>query len=78
MAAALRSFLREHLRALQQLLLTLAQLHQALRAVDGDRLERLAVSDRLHGDTGLELGAVGAADPHRWEPHSGAVQGIRS
>jgi hypothetical protein len=31
-------------------------------------LERLAATDRLHGDLGLELGAMGAAFAHRWEP----------
>jgi hypothetical protein len=36
-------------------------------------LERLAATDRLHGDLGLELGAMGAAFAHRWNPLSGAV-----
>ena len=27
-----------------------------------------ANTDRLHGDLGLELGAVGAAFAHQWEP----------
>ena len=31
-------------------------------------LESLASTDRLHGDLGLELGTVGAAFAHRWEP----------
>lgn len=32
-----------------------------VRAVGGDLLERIATTDRLHGDLGLELGAVGSA-----------------
>jgi len=45
--------------------------------VGGDLLDRLAATDRLHGDPGLELGAVGAALAHRWEPLSGAVPRLR-
>jgi hypothetical protein len=45
--------------------------------VRGDLLDRLAAADRLHGDLGLELGTVGAALAHRWEPHSGAVPRLR-
>jgi len=45
--------------------------------VSGDLLDRLAATDRLHGDPGLELGAVGAALAHRWEPRSGAVPRLR-
>ena len=59
--------------ALQQLLLPLARLDQVLRAVSGDLLERLATTDRLHGDPGLELGAVGSAFALGWEPLSGVV-----
>jgi hypothetical protein len=33
-----------------------------------DPLNRLAATDRLHGDPGLEPGAVGATLAHRWEP----------
>ena len=44
-----------------------------LRADSGDLLGRLATSARLHGDVGLELGAVGAAFAHGWGPLSGAV-----
>jgi hypothetical protein len=36
--------------------------------VSGDLLDRLAATDRLHGDPGLELGTVGAALAHWWEP----------
>ena len=36
--------------------------------ISGDLLERLAATDRLHGDLGLELGAMGAAFAHGWEP----------
>ena len=45
--------------------------------VGGDLLDRLAATDRLHGDPGLELGTVGAALAHRWEPRSGAIPGLR-
>jgi hypothetical protein len=51
-------------------LLPLAHLDQALRDVGGDLLERLATTDRLHGDLGLEFGAKGAPFAHRWEPPS--------
>jgi len=45
--------------------------------VGGDLLDRLAATDRLHGDPGLELGAVGAALTHWWGPRSGAVPRLR-
>jgi len=45
--------------------------------VSGDLLDRLAATDRLHGDTGLELKAVGSALAHWWEPRSGAVPRLR-
>jgi hypothetical protein len=32
--------------------------------VGSDLLDRLAATDRLHGDPGLELGTVGAALTH--------------
>jgi hypothetical protein len=54
--------------ALQQLLLPLADLDRVDGVVGGDLLDRLAATDRLHGDPGLELGTVGAALAHRWEP----------
>ena len=54
--------------ALQQLLLPLADLDRVDGVVGGDLLDRLAATDRLHGDLGLELGTVGAVLAHRWEP----------
>jgi hypothetical protein len=53
--------------------------------VGGDLLDRLAATDRFHGDPGLELGTVGAALTQllrrrlrlRWEPLSGAVPRFR-
>jgi len=39
--------------------------------VGGDLLDRLAATNRLHGDPGLELGTVCAALAHRWEPFQG-------
>jgi len=39
--------------------------------------DRLAVTDRLHGDPGFELGTVRAALAHGWEPLSGAVTRLR-
>jgi hypothetical protein len=45
--------------------------------IGGDLLDRLAATDRLHGDPGLELGAMGAALTHRWEPLSGAVPRLK-
>jgi len=36
--------------------------------ISGDLLERVATTDRLHGGLGLELGAMGAAFAHGWEP----------
>lgn len=36
--------------------------------VVGDLLNRLAFTDRLHGDPSLELGSVGAALSYQWEP----------
>lgn len=36
---------------------------------EGDLPERLVTRDRIHGDPGLELGAMGAAIDHVWEPH---------
>jgi len=45
--------------------------------VGGDLLDRLAATDRLHGDPGLEHGTVGAALAHRWEPLSGTVPRLR-
>jgi len=53
--------------------------------ISGDLLDRLAATDRLRGDPGPELGAVGAALAQllrrrlrqRWEPLSGAVPRLR-
>ena len=45
--------------------------------VGGDLLDRLAATDRLYGDPGLELGTVGAALAYLWEPLSGAVPRLR-
>ena len=36
--------------------------------IGGDLLDGLAATDRLHGDFGLELRAVGAALAHWWDP----------
>ena len=45
--------------------------------ISGDLLDRLATTDRLHGDPGLELGTMGAALAHEWEPRSGAIHRLR-
>ena len=63
--------------AIQQLALPLAHLNRVNGVISGDLLDRLAATDRLHGDLGLELGAVGAALAHWWEPRSGAVPRLR-
>ena len=63
--------------ALQQLLFPLAHLDRVNAVISGDLLDGLAATDRLHGDLGLELGAVGAALAHWWEPLSGAVPRLR-
>ena len=54
--------------AVQQLTLPLTHLDRVDCMVCSDLLDRLAATDRLHGDPGLELGTVGAAFAHRWEP----------
>jgi len=54
--------------SVQQLPLPLAHLDRVDGVVGGDLLDWLAATDRLHGDPGFELGAVGAAFAHRWEP----------
>ena len=61
----------------KELTLPLAHLDRVDGVVGGDFLDRLAATDRLHGDPGFELGAVGAAFAHRWEPLSGAVPRLR-
>ena len=63
--------------SIEQLPLPLAHLDRVDGVVGGDLLDRLAATDRLHGDPGLELGTVGAALAHRWEPLSGAVPRLR-
>ena len=55
--------------AVQQLLLLLTHLNRVEGVIGGDLLDRLAATDRLHGDSGLEFGTVGAALAHEWEPH---------
>ena len=62
---------------LQQLLLPLAHLDRVNAVISGDLLDRLGATNRLHGDLDLELGAVGAAVAHWWEPLSGAVPRLR-
>lgn len=52
----------------QQLLLPLTHLNRVDGVIGGDLLDRLAATDRLHGDSGLEFGTVGAALAHEWEP----------
>jgi hypothetical protein len=63
--------------AIQELPLPLAHLDGMDSVISGDLLDRLATTDRLHGDPGLELGAVGAALAHWWEPRSGAMPRLR-
>ena len=63
--------------SIEQLPLPLAHLDWMDGMVGGDLLDRLAATDRLHGDPGLELGTVGAALTHRWEPLSGTVPRLR-
>jgi len=57
--------------SVQQLPLPLAHLDRVDGLVGGNLLDCLAATDRLHGDPGFELGAVGAAFAHRWEPFQG-------
>lgn len=52
----------------QQLLLPLTHLNRVDGVIGGDLLDRLATTDRLHGDSGLEFGTVGAALAHEWDP----------
>jgi hypothetical protein len=63
--------------AIHELPLPLSHLDRVDGVVSGDLLDRLAATDGLHGDSGLELGAVGAALIHWWEPLSGAVPRLR-
>ncbi len=65
--------------------LPLADLDRLNGVVDNDLLDRLAATDRLHGDLGLELGTVGSALAEllrkrlrlRWVPRSEAVPRLR-
>ena len=45
--------------------------------VSGYLLDRLATTDRLHVDSGLELGTVFAALAYLREPHLGAITHLR-
>jgi hypothetical protein len=45
--------------------------------ISGDLLDLLSTTDRPHGYSGLEVGVMGAALAHCWEPHSGAVPRLR-
>jgi hypothetical protein len=47
--------------AIQELPLQLAHLDGMDGVISGDLLDRLATTDRLHGDSGFEFGTVGAA-----------------
>ena len=67
----------QHASTVQQLALPLAHLDRVDAVVSRNLLDRLAATDRLHGDPGLEIGAVGAALAHWWEPRSGAVPRLR-
>ena len=53
---------------IEQLPLPLAHLDRVDGVFGGDLLDRLAATDCLHGDPGLELGTMGAALTGRWEP----------
>jgi len=63
--------------AIEELPFPLAHLNRVDGVIGGDLLDRLAATDRLHGDPGLELRAVGAAFAHWWEPLSGALPRLR-
>ena len=59
--------------AMQQLPLPLTRRGGMDGGICGDLLDHLAITDRLNGDTRLELGTLGAALAYWWEPHSRAV-----
>ncbi len=63
--------------AIEELPLPLAYLDRVNGVVSGNLLKRLAATDRLHGDPGLELRAVCAALTHRLEPRSGGIPRLR-
>ena len=54
--------------SIQLLLLTLIYLNRVDGVISGDLLDRLAPTDRLYGDSGLEFGTMGATLAHEWEP----------
>ena len=56
---------------LRMLIIPLARLDRVNGVIGGDLLDRLAATDRLHGEPGLELGTVGKALAHEWEPPFG-------
>ena len=62
---------------IQKLTLPLTDLNRVDGMISGDLLDRLAATDRLHGDSGLKFGAVDAALAHWWEPRSGAVPRLK-
>ena len=53
---------------IQLLLLPLTDLNRVVAVIGGVLLDRLAATDRLHGDSGLEFGTVSAALANEWEP----------
>jgi len=57
--------------SVQKLPLPLAHLDRVDGVIGSDLLDRLPPTDRLHGDSGLELGTMGSAFAHRWEPPQG-------
>ena len=56
---------------IQQLLLPLTHLNRVDDVIGDDLLDRLAATDRLHGDSGLEFATMAAALAHGWEPPQG-------
>jgi hypothetical protein len=56
---------------------TEAYLNRVNGVIGCDLLDRLAATDRFHGDLGLELGTVGTAFGHGWGPFSGVVPRLR-
>lgn len=56
----------------QPQILPLVNLDRVNEIVGGGLLNRLAATDRIHGNPRLELGAVSEAHDYRWEPLSGA------
>jgi hypothetical protein len=58
-------------------LLPLAHMDGIDGEISGDHLDRPPATHRLHGDPGLELGAVRVELAHWWEPLSAAVPLLR-